>query len=134
LVDRLLGRELVAPERLRARKLVVRERNTCLRRLQLGVCLRELDFVGARVDDEKKIAFVDDLAILEVDLRQNTSDLGPQFYFVDRRKLAKKSKPRVDRALQGFAYRYERKCRGRRDRSSFPVMEKAQIRGRGKKR
>jgi hypothetical protein len=64
LVDRLLGRELVAPKRLCARKLVVRERNTCLRRLQLGVCLRKLDFVWARVDDEKKIAFVDDLAIV----------------------------------------------------------------------
>jgi hypothetical protein len=134
LVDRLLGRELVAPKRLCARQLVVRERNTCLRRLQLGVGLRELDFVGARVDDEKKIAFVDDLAVLEVDFRQGTSDLRPQFYSVDRGKLAEKPKPRVDRALQGLAYRYERKCRWRRDRSSFPVMENAQIRERGKNR
>jgi hypothetical protein len=134
LVDRLLGRELVAPKRLCARKLVVRERNACLRRLQLGVGLGELDFVGARVDDEKKIALVDDLPVLEVDFRQSTADLSSQFYSIDRRKLAEKSKPRVDRALQGLAYRYEWRCRWRRDRSSFPVMENAQIRERGKNR
>jgi hypothetical protein len=134
LVDRLLGRELVAPKRLRARELVVRERDTRLRRLQLGVCLRKPDFVWARVDDEKKIAFVDNLAILEVDFRQNTSDLRSQFYSVDRRKLAEKSKPGVDLALQGLAYGYDWKWRWRRNRPSFPVVEKAQIRERGKNR
>jgi hypothetical protein len=71
---------------------------------------------------------VDDLAILEVDFRQSTADLSPQFYSVDRRKLAEKSKPRVDRAMQGLAYRYELKCRLWRDRSSFSLMEKAEIR------
>jgi hypothetical protein len=116
---------------LSARELVVRECNTRLRRLQLGVGLRELDFVGARVDDEKKIAFVDNLAILEVDFRQSTANLRPQFYSVDRRKLPEKSKPRVDRVLQGLAYRYEWKCRWRRDRSSFLVMEKAHTGERG---
>jgi hypothetical protein len=131
LINRLLGRELVAPKRLCARKLVVRERNTCRRRLQLGVCLRELDFVWAWVDDEKKIAFVDDLAILEVDFRQSTSNLSPQFYSVDGRKLAKKSKPGVNRALQGLASRYDWKRRLRRDRLSLSVMGKAQIRERG---
>jgi hypothetical protein len=100
----------------------------------IGRCLRELDFVWAWVDDEKKIAFVDNLAIAEVVFRQSTTDLRPQFYSVDRGKLAEKSKPRVDRALQGLAYRYERKCRWRRDRSSFPVMENAQIREPGKNR
>ncbi len=108
--------------------MVVRERNTCLRRLQLGVCLRKLDFAWARVDDEKKIAFVDNLAVLEVDLRQNTSNLSSQFYFVDRRKLPEKSKPRVERALQGLACRYDWKRRLRRDRLSLSVMGKAQIR------
>jgi hypothetical protein len=100
----------------------------------LGVGLRELDFEWARVEDEKKIAFVDNLAIAEVVSRQSTTDLRPQFYSVDRGKLAEKSKPRVDRALQGFAYRYERKCRWRRDRASFPVMENALIRETGKNR
>ena len=134
MVDRLLGRELVAAKRLCARKLIVRERNTCLCRLQRRVCLRELDFVWARVDDEKKIALVDDLAILEMDFRESTSNLRPHFNSVDRRELAEKSKPRVDRALQGPAYRYEWKCRWRHDRSSLSVMEKAQIRERGKNR
>src|SRR5258708_10228323 len=101
------------------------------RRLQLGVCLRKLDFVGARVDDEKQIAFVDNLAIFEVDLRQSASNLSAQFYFIDRRKLPEKSKPRVDRALQGLAYRYDRKRRRRRDRASLSVMGKAEIPERG---
>jgi hypothetical protein len=100
----------------------------------LGVCLRELDFVWARVDDEKKIALVDNLAILEMDFRQSTSNLCSHFNSVDRRELAEKSEPRIDRALQGLAYRYEWRCRWRRDRSSLSVMEKAQICERGKNR
>ena len=134
MVDRLLGRELVAPKRLCALKLVVRERNTGLCRLQLGICLRELDFVWARVDDEKKIALVDDLAILEMDFRQSTSNLRSHFNSVDRRELSEKSKPRVDRALQGLTYGHDWKCRWRRDRSSFLVMEKAHTGERDKNR
>jgi hypothetical protein len=98
----------------------------------LGVCLRELDFVWARIDDEQQIALVDNLAVLEVDLRQNTSDLSAQFYFVDRGKLPEKSKPRVDRALQGLACRYDWKRCLRRDRLSLSVMGKTQIPERGK--
>jgi hypothetical protein len=77
---------------------------------------------------------VDDLPILEVDFRQSTADLSSQFYSIDRRKLAEKSKPGVDRALQGLTYRDEWRCRWRRDCSSLPVVEKAEICERGKNR
>jgi hypothetical protein len=77
---------------------------------------------------------VDNLAILEMDFRQSTSNLCSHFNSVDRRELAEKSEPRVDRALQGLAYRYQWKCRWRRDRSSLSVMEQAEIRECGNNR
>jgi hypothetical protein len=105
LVDRLLGSEVVAPKRLGACQLTVRERNARGRRLKLGARLGQPDFIWAWIDDEKKIALVDDLAILEVDLCERATHLSAQLDAVDCGKLSKKSTPRVDIALQRPAYR-----------------------------
>ena len=37
--------------------------------------LLELDLIGTRIDDEKKVSLVDDLTVLEVDFRQRSADL-----------------------------------------------------------
>src|SRR5262249_45666700 len=127
LVDRLLCAEVAAPERLRTHELAVRECKACNRRLQLGLRLGQLDFVRAWIDDEEKIALMDDLAVLEMDFRERPAYLRAQLDAVDCGKLTKESKPRVDIALQRPAYRD-----GRHDglwccRLTVPVVRGAKV-------
>jgi hypothetical protein len=62
--------------------------------------LRQLDFIGTRVDDEQEIALAHHLAVLEVDLGQRAANLGAEFDPVDRGKLAQRSHPCIDIMLQ----------------------------------
>jgi hypothetical protein len=50
--------------------------------------LSQLYFVGTRIDYEKKVSLVDDLAVLEVDFRKRTSDLSPQLDTIGGGELA----------------------------------------------
>src|SRR5262249_11038729 len=118
---------VAAPERLRTHELAVRECKACNRRLQLGLRLGQLDFVRAWIDDEEKIALMDDLAVLEMDFRERPAYLRAQLDAVDCGKLTKESKPRVDIALQRPAYRD-----GRHDglwccRLTVPVVRGAKV-------
>ncbi len=100
LVDGFLGCKFVAAKRLRARKLSIGEFDVGCRGLQRRLRLLELDLVGAWIDREEKVALVDDLAVLEMDLGERSADLGTQFDPVDRRKLAEEAGPGIDLALQ----------------------------------
>ena len=107
--------KLLRLQRLGANELAGGEREARGRGLELGVRLGELDLIGARIDDEEKIALVDDLPVLEMDLGERAADLSAQLDAVDRGELAEKADPRVDIAQQRLAHRHGRKrhrCRG----------------------
>ena len=59
-----------------------REPRACC--LQLSIGLRQLDFVGPRVDREEQVALMDDLPILEVYSGERAADLGAQLHLFDR--------------------------------------------------
>jgi hypothetical protein len=118
LVDRLLGCELAALERLRSKQLVVGKCHAGGRGLQRRLRLFQLDLIGPGIDDEEQVALVHDLPVLEMDLGQRTAHLGPQLYPVDRRELAEETGPDIDLALQGLADSHDW---GGRHRSRGPV-------------
>jgi hypothetical protein len=60
----------------------------------------QFDLVGGRVDFEKEITSVDDIAVLETDLSQGAADLRAQLKMVHGRELAQKSEPAVHVTLQ----------------------------------
>ena len=117
LVDRLLGCELAALERLRPKQLVVGQCHASGRGLQRRLRLFQLDLIGPGIDDEEQVALVHDLPVLEMDLGQRTAHLGPQLDPVDRRELAEETGPDIDLALQGLADGHDwggrRRSRGR---------------------
>ena len=55
--------------------------------------LAQLDLVGRRIDHEKQIALVDDVAVLEADLRERAADLGAQLDVLHGRELAREFEP-----------------------------------------
>ena len=116
LVDRLLGCELAALERLRPKQLVVGECHTGGRGLQRRLRPFQLDLIGPGIDDEEQVALAHDLPVL--DLGQRTAHLGPQLDPVDRRELAEETGPDIDLALQGLADGHDW---GGRHRSRGPV-------------
>ena len=70
------------------------EPRTGARQLRRG--LVQLDLVGRWVDHEQQITFMDDVAVLEADLRKRAADLCAQLDLIDGRELTQKLKPRVD--------------------------------------
>jgi len=112
LVDRLLGCEIAAFERLRPRKLVVGERHAGGRGLQRRLRLFQPDLVRPGINREEQVALVDDLPVLEMDFGERAADLGPELDPVDRRELAEEAGPGIDLALQGLADCHQR-SRGR---------------------
>src|SRR4029079_18488123 len=75
-------------------------------RFKLRVRLRKSNLIRTRVDHEQQVAFVDDLAVLEVYLSQRASDLRAEFDVIHRRELAKADDLRVDGAPARFADRH----------------------------
>ena len=53
------------------------------RTLDFRVRLSEFYFVGDRIDHEEEIAFVDDVAVLKMDLRQCAPHLSAKFHLVE---------------------------------------------------
>src|SRR4029077_2168926 len=109
LVARLGGSETASFQHLGANELAVGESEARGRGPELGGRLGELDLVGARIDDEKQVALVDDLPILEMELGERAADLRPQLDAVGRRKLAEETYPRVDLAQERRAHRHARR-------------------------
>ena len=114
LVDGLGGSEIALLQRLGANELAGGKGKARGRGLELGGRLGELDLIGARIDDEKEIALVDDLSVLEMDLGERAADLRPQLDAIDRGELAEEADPRVDIAQQRLAHRDGRKRHGGR--------------------
>ncbi len=73
LVDRLGGSEIASLQRLGANELAVGESEARRCGPELGGRLGELDLVGARIDDEKQVALVDDLPWPRKPIRVSTS-------------------------------------------------------------
>ncbi len=107
---------------MRAGELVVGERYARGRGLQLRIGLRQLDFIGARIDHEQKVALVDNLAVGEMDFRQRAADLGAQFDAIDRGELPEEAEPGVDLLPQRPADRDGQHGRLRHGRLSFPLL------------
>src|SRR5262245_6496842 len=80
------------------------EHEPCLRCLQLGIGLRQPDFVGARIDGEEEIALMDDVPILEEYSGKRAADLGAQLKVLDRGKLTKEAQPGINPALERLAH------------------------------
>src|SRR5262249_5717445 len=80
--------------------------------LERRIGLSEPDLVGAWVDGEEEIAFVDDVSILEINPRQCPTDLGAQLDPLDRRKLTEESQSRINFAHERLAHDYLWKGRG----------------------
>jgi len=59
------------------------EHEPSVRCLQLGIGLRQPDFVGARIDGEEEVALMDDVPILEVYSGKRAADLGAQLKLLD---------------------------------------------------
>ena len=66
----------------------------------MRVRLRQFDLIWYAIDDEKQVALVDDVAVLEADLNERATDLGAQLKTIYGRELAEKSKPAVQVTLQ----------------------------------
>jgi hypothetical protein len=84
LVDDLFRTEGFSRQFLSTVEFAVGEREPRTCRLQLGVGLRQLDFVRSRVDREEQIALMDDVPILEVYSGERAADLGAQLHLFDR--------------------------------------------------
>jgi hypothetical protein len=87
------------------------EHEPCLRCLQLGTGLCQPEFVGARVDGEEEITFVDDVSILEVYSGKGPADLGAQLNLLDRGKLTKEAQSGINLAHERLAHHDLRKGR-----------------------
>src|SRR5215469_3784769 len=87
------------------------EHEPCVRCLQLGMGLRQPDFVRARIDGEEKIALMDDVPILEVYAGKRAADLGAQLKLLDRGKLTKEALSGINPALEWSANHDLRKGR-----------------------
>ena len=87
LVDVLRRNYAVTLQHLSTTEFPIREHQPCGRVLKLCVRLGEPNLVRSRVDREEKIAFVGDISILEMYLRERAADLSAQFDSFDRRKL-----------------------------------------------
>ena len=109
LFHRLGRREAAALERLGASQFAGGERKPRRRGLQQSVCSREPDLIGPRVDDKQEVAFVDDLAILEMDLGQCAADLSAQLDAIDCGELTEHADARVDVAHERLAHRDARR-------------------------
>src|SRR6516162_5059914 len=103
--------------------------------LELSIGLCQPDLVGSRVDGKEKVAFVDDISILEIDAGQRAADLGTELNLLDRGKLTKEAQPRIDLARQRLAHLDLRNGRGMRRRRRVTRMnEPCSKRGDGKRR
>ena len=106
----------------------VGEREPRARCLELGIGLRQPDFVGARIDREEEIALMDDVPILEVYSGERAADLGAQLDLLDRGELTKKAQPRIDLAHERLAdddLRKGRRSRQRRRHRSDDTSRRA---------
>jgi hypothetical protein len=111
LVDSLFRSKIAALELLRTRELTISKCKPGVRRLQLGIGLRQLDFVGARVDGEEKIAFADDVPVLEIYSSQSAADLGAELNLLDRGKLTQEAQSGINLAREWLAHHDLRKGR-----------------------
>src|SRR5262249_4879626 len=84
LVDGLLGSERFRRQYLSTIELATSEREPRACCLQQGIGVCQPDFVGARVDGEEKIAFLNNVPILEVYSGQRAPDLGAKLDMLDR--------------------------------------------------
>jgi hypothetical protein len=91
LIDVLHRAEIAPLQLLGAKELAVGQLQPCRRALQLSRRLSEPVLVGTRIDDEEEIAFVVDVAVLEVNFRERAADLGAQLDLVDRGELAEEA-------------------------------------------
>jgi hypothetical protein len=66
----------------------------------LRVRLSQFDLIWNAIDDEKQIALVDDVAVLEADLSERAADLGAQLKMVHGRELPQEFEPAVHVTLQ----------------------------------
>src|ERR1700722_18489155 len=87
-----------------------------MRRLELRSRFAELDLIRSRIDLEEKIALLDNVAILEADLRQGASDLRAQLNILHGRKLTQELNPRGETTLHRDGHRDGRR-RGRHNLS-----------------
>jgi hypothetical protein len=84
LVDGLFSTEGFSRQFLSTVEFAVGEREprTCC--LQLGISLRQFDFVGPGVDREEQIPLVDDVPTLKMVSGERAADLSAQLYLFDR--------------------------------------------------
>src|SRR5262249_24608295 len=87
------------------------EHEPCVRCLQLGMGLRQPDFLRARIDGEEEIGVMADVPILEVYSGKRAADLGAQLKLLDRGKLTKEAQSGVNLALERLAHDDLRKGR-----------------------
>src|SRR5262249_7817886 len=91
MVDGLFCSERFSRQYLSTIEFAISERKPRPCCLQLGVGLCQPDLIGARVDGEEEIAFMDNVPILEVYSGQCAADLGAQLNSLDRGKLTKEA-------------------------------------------
>ena len=84
LVDGLFRTERFSRQLLSTVEFAVGEREPRACCLQLGIGLRQLDFVGPGVDREEQVPLVDDVPIFKMYSGERAADLGAQLYLFDR--------------------------------------------------
>ena len=99
--------------------------------LRIGLC--QPDLIGSRIYGEEKVAFMNDISILEIDADQRPADLGAELDLLNRGKLTNETQPRVTR--QRLAHHDLREGRSRRRcRCVTRIAEPCRERSDGKRR
>ena len=76
-----------------ARQIGLGQRRIGARRLQIGRRLGDRRLIGARIDDEKNVARLDVLAVLEADFGDAAGNFGADFGIIHRIQLAGEFRP-----------------------------------------
>ena len=91
------------------------------------------DLIGSRIYGEEKVAFMNDISILEINADQRPADLGAELDLLNRGKLTNETQPRVTR--QRLAHHDLREGRSRRRcRCVTRIAEPCRERSDGKRR
>ncbi len=104
LVERLLGGKIVLQQLGGAIELDLGELKLGLGLGELGLGGLEGDLVGARLDDEKEVPFLHDLAIGEIDGFEIAADAGPDLDGLPRLELTGEVAPFLELLDQGLGH------------------------------
>ena len=65
--------------------------------MRIGLC--QPDLIGSRIYGEEKVAFMNDISILEIDADQRPADLGAELDLLNRGKLTNETQSRASDLL-----------------------------------